>query len=245
MSWRTLSQICIFLILFSCGRAATTDVSRFFIPNFSSSTIGRYNFSNGKLYGSASDIRTGFQPTSVAVRKDRLIATSWGGDRLWNHKLSAGSVTSSSYVDVQSFGLSKPHHIILHPTLPFAYITHESNPGYVSVWHLGENGAITLHSQVSLAGSRTSTVSASADFRFIYASSPGDGKIYVFSVDGTGQLSQLQAVPTGGIEPYMAVPVPNRQLMAVIHLTSDNLIFFDWEYSHEKQFEYWKANYLF
>ena len=230
-----ISSFTIFILIFAialllCTRPAgiITKLEYFFVPNFSANTISRFRFSSGYLSSETGSNITPIQPTSVVFRNDWLFVSNWGANNISSHEVLESGLIQKTIVDLQSLSLSRPHHLLLHPNLPILYVAHESTPGYVTTWRIETNGSLKMLGNPLPAGDRTSTIVPTTDFSHIYASSPGDGKIYPFSIASDGWLTSITAeqIAFGISGPYMAIPILENKRIVVMNFATDNLLIF-------------------
>jgi 6-phosphogluconolactonase len=126
-----------------------------------------------------------------------------------------------------------PRHIAFHRTLPYAYVINELDStittyGYDSDVGVLEPLQVLASTPTDFTGDDTGAeIVVAPSGRFVYGSNRGHDSVGVFAVDeGTGLLSPVGWVPTGGKTPRNFNLDPSGQFLYVGNQDSDTVVTF-------------------
>lgn len=126
-----------------------------------------------------------------------------------------------------------PRHLIFHPNEPFAFCINELNSTITSFQYHPEAGALTpLHHITTLPQgfdgfNLCADIHLSPDGQFLYANNRGHNSIACYRITaGTGAMSPLGQVPSGGDFPRNFTLSPDGKYLLVANQNSDNILTF-------------------
>lgn len=164
-----------------------------------------------------------------------LIAADLGTDRLLIYRLEAdeGKLVPHDPPEVVVAPGAGPRHFAFHPTGPWAYLINELDNTVIAYRWDGAAGTLTPLQTLSTLPPDFDGTSYCADIhvhpsgRFLYGTNRGHDSLAVFAVDpGTGLLTVLGHVPTGGEHPRNFALSPDGCWLLVANQDSDNLVVF-------------------
>ncbi|KAJ3042338.1 hypothetical protein HDV00_007472 [Rhizophlyctis rosea] len=135
-----------------------------------------------------------------------------GSDRIWVNSYSNGQITKVSSAVLPSG--AGPRHIVLHPTLPYAYSVQELANTVATYSYDRSSGSLTYQSSITTLPPNFTGTSAGAeivlhpqfpDVPYLYASNRGANTIAVYRVGSDGSLTNVANPSSGGSTPRMMV----------------------------------------
>lgn len=146
-------------------------------------------------------------PHHVAWHQGRLLVSDLGLDRLVGYRLDGDGRLVPAGPDIPTPPGGGPRRILLHPALPCGWVLNELQASLTRVAFDGAGSATVQETVPMLPAGWAGRVSGAElqlapSGRHLYASNRGHDSIACFAVEpGTGSLSPLGHVATGGAEP--------------------------------------------
>ncbi|MEV6485846.1 lactonase family protein [Streptomyces sp. NPDC051576] len=173
----------------------------------------------------------------VAPGRRHALVADFGADRVFVYRfdgttgaLSAGEDGPGAYATDAGAG---PRRLVFHPDGRKAYLLTELTAELQLLDWDGRSGELTLRQSLAVdspdfTGTKSGAeLAISRDGRFVYASSRGENTLVVHEVErGTGQLSLLQRIPSGGLKPWSFTVHPGGRWMFVANEASSTLDLF-------------------
>jgi 6-phosphogluconolactonase len=164
------------------------------------------------------------------------LAADLGMDRILIYQYDAESGTLSPNPDqpwARTRSGAGPRHIAFHPSQRFVYVINELDSTIAAFRFDAEKGAMVEVQTVSTLPDGFDERSYAADIhvhpsgRFVYGSNRGHDSIAIFAIDeGSGELSTIGFVPTGGSVPRGFALDPAGSFALVANQNSDNIVVF-------------------
>jgi 6-phosphogluconolactonase len=163
------------------------------------------------------------------------LAADLGVDRVLVYRLdaTAPSLTHVESSDALMASGTGPRHLAFHPTLPIVYVAGELNSSVSALRCDPDTGALTQMQTLVMRAAGYSGENFPADIhvardgRALYVSNRGQNSIAVFSIaPGTGMLTSLQAVSTGGDWPRNFTIDPTGRWLLVANQRSGSITVF-------------------
>ena len=174
----------------------------------------------------------------VTVSPDNryLLVNDLGLDCIHVYRLDAAAakLTPNSPAAYESKPQSGPRSFTFHPNGRFAYTTNElSNTVDAMAWDAAK-GTLTRLQNISTVpegfgeGNSAASIAVDAEGHFLYASNRGpDDSLVVFAIDsGSGKLTLVQHIKSGGKVPRHFAIDPSGNWVVVAHQGSNNLVVF-------------------
>ncbi|MET7572361.1 lactonase family protein [Streptomyces sp. NPDC005492] len=173
----------------------------------------------------------------VAPGRRHALVADFGADRVFVYgfdgttgALSAGEDGPGAYATDAGAG---PRRLVFHPDGRKAYLLTELTAELQLLDWDGRSGKLTLRQSLAVdspdfTGTKSGAeLAISRDGRFVYASSRGENTLVVHEVErGTGRLSLLQRIPSGGLKPWSFTVHPSGRWMFVANEASSTLDLF-------------------
>lgn len=127
-----------------------------------------------------------------------------------------------------------PRHFAVHPRAPYFFMTNEREAS-VSVFHFDSNNGDVQPVQTiatvpeGYSGPRVSPtdIRIHPNAKFVYSQNRGDDSTAVFAIDeGTGRLTRIEVVKTGGQGPREMNIEPSGKFLFVCHPGSNDVVTF-------------------
>jgi 6-phosphogluconolactonase len=172
--------------------------------------------------------------TAVFDRTERwVIATDNGFDRLYVYRFSPSGRTLEGKSFVTPPGRA-PRHLVVHPRLPYFFMTNEREPSVSSFGFDSNTGDVrpvqtvpTIPDNYSGPRVQPSNIRIHPNGKFVYSANRGDDSIAVFAVDeGTGRLTRVAVVKTGGQNCREFNIEPSGKYLFVCNLQSNEVATF-------------------
>jgi 6-phosphogluconolactonase len=163
------------------------------------------------------------------------LAADLGVDRVFVYRLdvAGGTLTHVEENDAVMAPGTGPRHLAFHPTLPLVYVAGELDSTVSVLRCTPESGALSLVQTVSTIPAGFAGENYPADIhvapngRALYVSNRGQNSIAAFSVAaGTGMLTSLQTVSTGGDWPRNFTLDPTGRWLLVANQRSGSILVF-------------------
>lgn len=167
-----------------------------------------------------------------------IVAADLGADRIWifpfdrrSRKIGTDDPAASRHIALPAG--AGPRHIAFHPNGRWLYLVEELSADVVVFGWNGKTGRLSQLQRLStdppgFAGTKSAAeITLSRDGRFLYVSNRSDHALVVHAVDSkTGQLNQIQRLPSGGTMPWHFAIHPSGRWLIVANRDSDNLALF-------------------
>ena len=174
---------------------------------------------------------------SIATSPDNrfVLAADLGLDRLLVYRFDAaqGSLEPNDPPFATVKPGAGPRHFAFHPGGRFVYTINEMGSTITAFSYDAMRGSLREFQTVStlpkdFAGaSDTAEIEVHPSGKFLYGSNRGHDSIAVFAIDsGTGTLTPVEHVPTGGKTPRSFAIDPAGSCLVVANQDSDNLVVF-------------------
>ena len=161
-----------------------------------------------------------------------------GADRVFVYGFdnASGALMPDDAARPRSFAASPgsgPRHLAFGGSGAFVYVLNELTADIMVLrWH-AQDGRLTLAQSVSLStadfqGTKSGAeIAVSADGRFVYAANRGEHALQVYRADaGTGELTLVQRMPSGGEVPWGFALHPFGRWLAVANQRSARVTLF-------------------
>lgn len=156
-----------------------------------------------------------------------------GCDRTWSFSFEDGRLVPCEPAFVQAREGAGPRHMAFHPQQPWAYVINELDSSVTACRFDVATGALSAFQWLPTlpfdytGDSRCAAIAINAAGRRLYASNRGHDSIAVLRIDPvTGQLSFIEAVPTGGRTPRAFTLSPDGSLLYALNEDSDSIVTF-------------------
>jgi 6-phosphogluconolactonase len=165
----------------------------------------------------------------------RAFAADLGADRVFVYDLEAstGGLTPGDPPAVALAPGSGPRHVVFDPSGTHLYSINELDSTVTVLRYDAARGALEHVQTVSTlpegfeGESWTAEIAVSPDGRFLYGSNRGHDSLAVFAVDaGSGRLTPVGHVPTGGRWPRHFSIEPGGRWLLAANQRSDNVVVF-------------------
>lgn len=172
--------------------------------------------------------------TLVTPDNRMLLTADLGTDKVMGYAYDAAdnSLEAEPVTVFQVETGAGPRHITFHPNGNYAYLINELN-GTIDAFSYGDRSLEHIQTVSTLPDNYNGAVSGadihvSPDGNYLYASNREDlNNIVSYAIDpGTGKLTNLEAVESGGIHPRNFVIDPSGRFLLVANRHSDNVVVF-------------------
>lgn len=172
-----------------------------------------------------------------AVAFDRtqrwIIATDNGYDHIYVYPFRP----DSRNLEGKSFPTPRgkaPRHLVVHPRAPYFFMTNEREASVSSFHFDSDHGRVQPVQTIATvpdgySGPRVapSNIRMHPNGKFIYSANRGDDSIAIFAIDeGTGRMSRVDIVKTGGQGPREMNIEPSGKFLFVCNLQSNDVVTF-------------------
>lgn len=165
-----------------------------------------------------------------------VLAVDLGTDEVMSYKLNAGSGTLDPNTPGVAFTTKPgagPRHLTFHSNGQYAYLINELNSTIDVLRYDSRKGTFDGVQTIATIpanfkeNNQCAEVKASADGKFLYGSNRGHNSIVVYSIEpGTGKLSLVEHVSTGGNWPRDFSLDLTGDIMLVANERSNNIVSF-------------------
>jgi 6-phosphogluconolactonase len=167
-----------------------------------------------------------FDPTGAFV-----VVPDKGLDRTFFFRFRDGRLTAEPRDFVDAAPGAGPRHTTFHPTLPVLYVNNELDSTVtVFAWSAGtatERQVISTLARGHTRADTTAEIAVSPCGRRLYVSNRGQDSIVPFDITpGSGSLTYIGTVPTGGRTPRLFALGPNAKHLYVANQDSDEITVF-------------------
>jgi 6-phosphogluconolactonase len=167
-----------------------------------------------------------FDPTGVFV-----VVPDKGFDRTFFFRFRDGRLTTAPQGFVDSAPGAAPRHTTFHPTLPVLYVNNELNSTVtVFAWSAGratERQVISTLARRHTGHNTTAEIAVSPCGRRLYVSNRGQDSIVQFDITpGSGSLTYVRTVSTGGLTPRFFALGPDAKHLYVANQDSHEITVF-------------------
>lgn len=170
---------------------------------------------------------------SIDPSRQYVLVADLGADRIFIHRYDATrrQLMPASFVQLPAG--SGPRHLVFGADGRQAYLLNElTGDLYVYAWSAA-NGTLQEQQKLSILSSGyTGKISAgeiivSADGRQVYVSNRGDNSIIVYQTEpASGRLTELQRIPSGGLQPWHLVLSPDGKWLLASNEASNAVVAF-------------------
>jgi 6-phosphogluconolactonase len=127
-----------------------------------------------------------------------------------------------------------PRHLVVHPSAPYFFMTNEREASVSSFHFDSDHGRVQPVETIATVpdgytGPRVapSNIRMHPNGKFIYSANRGDDSIALFAIDeGTGRMSRVDVVKTGGQGPREMNIEPSGKFLFVCNLQSNDVVTF-------------------
>jgi 6-phosphogluconolactonase len=162
-----------------------------------------------------------------------IIASDNGYDHIYVYRFDAGS----RKLEGKSFPTppgKAPRHFAVHPRAPYFFMTNEREASVSSFSFDSNNGDVRPIQTIATipegySGPRVapSDIRIHPNAKFVYSANRGDDSVAVFAIDeGTGRLTRVEVVKTGGQGPREMNIEPSGKFLFVCNLQSNEVATF-------------------
>jgi 6-phosphogluconolactonase len=162
-----------------------------------------------------------------------IIASDNGYDHIYVYPFDPGS----RKLEAKSFPTppgKAPRHFAVHPRAPYFFMTNEREASVSSFYFDSNNGEVRPIQTIatvpeSYSGPRVapSDIRIHPNAKFVYSANRGDDSVAVFAIDeGTGRLTRVEVVKTGGRGPREMNIEPSGKFLFVCNLQSNEVATF-------------------
>lgn len=156
-----------------------------------------------------------------------------GLDKVFVFAFESGCLTPATTPWVTCREGAGPRHLAFHPQKPWVYTANELDSTVTVYSYRPDSGELKPFQVVSAmadsytGNSRAAGIVAHPNGRALYVSNRGEDSIAVFSVDaGSGRISLMQTMPSGGRTPRFFTLDPTGQWLLVLNEDSDRISMF-------------------
>ena len=191
-----------------------------FVANYSSGSVNVFRLDDSGL---PVEMSAKIQHVGEGFRKDRqegphahsilpsadgnfVFVCDLGLDQLLVYRNEDGKL--STHYELKLPAGSGPRHLVIHPSEKFAYVVNELNSTVTAMTYNKNRGEFQITHHITTRGEMAQDENTGADIRvspcgrFLYASNRGDDTISLFHInEGTGELTAIEQVSTGGKTP--------------------------------------------
>ncbi|WP_276498917.1 lactonase family protein [Pontibacter litorisediminis] len=161
-------------------------------------------------------------------------AVDLGTDKVLGYKVENGKLVQNSPEEAYaSKPGSGPRHMAFHPNGKHAYLVHELNSTMTALAYDAGKGTFTEIQTVTTLpadyeeDNYPAAVKVSPDGKFLYGSNRGHNSVVVYAIEeGTGRLTLVQHVSTGGDWPRDFAIDPSGSILLVANERSNNITSF-------------------
>ncbi|CAM3592434.1 lactonase family protein [Pontibacter korlensis] len=161
-------------------------------------------------------------------------AIDLGADKVFGYKVENGKlVKNDPFVAYASEAGSGPRHLAFHPNGEYAFLLHELNSTMTALAYDAAKGTFTeIQTLPTLPAdfkenNQPAAVKVSPDGKFLYGSNRGHNSIVVYAIEeGTGKLTLVQHVSTGGDWPRDFTIDPTGNVLLIANERSNNITTF-------------------
>ncbi len=162
-----------------------------------------------------------------------IIASDNGYDHIYVYPFDPGS----RELKAKSFPTPPgraPRHFAVHPRAPYFFMTNEREPSVSAFYFDSNNGEVRPVQTIATipegySGPRVapSDIRIHPNAKFVYSANRGDDSVAVFAIDeGTGRLTRVEVVKTGGQGPREMNIEPSGKFLFVCNLQSNDVATF-------------------
>ncbi len=162
-----------------------------------------------------------------------IIASDNGYDHIYVYPFDPGS----RKLEGKSFPTppgKAPRHFAVHPRAPYFFMTNEREASVSSFYFDSNNGDVRPIQTIATipegySGPRVapSDIRIHPNAKFVYSANRGDDSVAVFAIDeGTGRLTWVEVVKTGGKGPREMNIEPSGKFLFVCNLQSNEVVTF-------------------
>jgi 6-phosphogluconolactonase len=162
-----------------------------------------------------------------------IIASDNGYDHIYVYPFDPGS----RKLEGKSFPTppgKAPRHFAVHPRAPYFFMTNEREASVSSFYFDSNNGDVRPIQTIATipegySGPRVapSDIRIHPNAKFVYSANRGDDSVAVFAIDeGTGRLTRVEVVKTGGQGPREMNIEPSGKFLFVCNLQSNEVVTF-------------------
>jgi 6-phosphogluconolactonase (cycloisomerase 2 family) len=167
------------------------------------------------------------------LRVQFVLVPDKGLDRVFSFRFAQGQLSAAAVPWVAAREGAGPRHVAFHPHAPYAYALNELDSTVTGYRYNAQTGQLKPLQVLSTlpdtctGNSRAAEITVATDGRTLYASNRGDDSLAVFRIaPGTGRLTFLQTVPSGGRTPRFFTLTPNGRFLFALNEDSDSIVAF-------------------
>jgi 6-phosphogluconolactonase len=208
------------------------------LPNGALDTVHQHIEHQGKGANKSRQDKPHVHATYLSTSNRFLLVPDLGIDKLqvYDFDASTGKAAYNAGSSISVAGGSGPRHVVIHPTLPYAYLVQELT-GTIAAFSWNETtGKLKLLQTISSVPENYKGSLGGADIhispngRFLYSSNRGElNDIAIFAIDAANGVLQYQGnAPVQGKKPRNFCFDPSGKFLLVANQDTDNIKIFTW-----------------